>query len=81
MPKGKEIGYIKVDCYSGYRADERPVSFIFDDRKLMVDRIAEQWRSPDAEYFKVLADDGKIYLLKHDIEKDDWTLEKVFGHE
>jgi hypothetical protein len=77
MPAGKEIQLIKVECYSGYRADERPVSFILDDRKIIVDRIIEQWRSPDSESFKVQADDGKRYLLVHESVKDNWILEKV----
>ena len=72
---------IIVECYSGYKADERPVSFITGDKKLMIDKIIEQWRSPDAEYFKVLADDGKGYLLVHDNINDGWVLEKVCEHQ
>ena len=78
MTSNKKSHNIKVECYSGYKADERPVSFISGDRKFMVDKIIEQWRSPDADYFKVQADDGKGYLLKHDTVKDDWILEKMY---
>jgi hypothetical protein len=78
MTSNKKIHDIKVECYSGYKADERPVSFIFDDSKLMVEKIIDQWRTPDADYFKVLAHDGKRYLLVHDNVKDAWVLEKVF---
>ena len=78
MTSKAKIESISVECYSGYRADERPVSFISGGRKLVVDRIMDQWRSPDNEYFKVLANDGKVYLLMHDIEKGRWVLEKVF---
>ncbi|MGD9162137.1 MAG: hypothetical protein PVG39_27245 [Desulfobacteraceae bacterium] len=74
----KKTNIIKVECYSGYKADERPVNFISGGKKLMIDKIIEQWRSPDAEYFKVLTDDGKGYLLVHDNIKDDWALEKVY---
>ena len=77
MDSDRQTQEIKVACYSGYRADERPVSFIFDDRKIIVEKIIDQWRSPDGDYFKVLAHDGKGYLLVHN--KDDaWVLEKVF---
>ncbi len=77
----QRISDIKVECYSGYRADERPVSFIAGDKKLMVDKIIEQWRTPDADYYKVLAHDSKGYLLVHDILKDTWGLEEVFLRE
>ena len=71
---------IKVECYSGYRADERPVNFIVNGRKLVVQQIMEQWRSPDSEYYKVLADDRRVYLIMHDNGKDHWILKKAFEH-
>ena len=78
---GKRRSDIAVECYSGYRADERPVSFISEGKKLMVEKIIEQWRTPDADYYKVLAHNGKGYLLVHEIIKDAWVLEKVFFQE
>ena len=70
--------FIKVECYSGYKADEKPVGFILGEKKLKVERILEQWRNPDYNYYKVLADDGKGYILKNGVVKGDWVLEKVF---
>ena len=78
MPSNKKTHIIKVECYSGYKVDERPVSFILNGKEHMIDRIIEQWRSSDADYFKVLADDGKEYLLAHNNINDNWVLEKVF---
>ena len=75
MPLKEKINIIKVECYSGYKADERPVSFISEGNKLKVDRIIEQWRSPDADNFKVMANDGKRYLLVHDNIKDNWKIQ------
>jgi hypothetical protein len=66
---------IKVECYSGFKADERPLNFIIDDKRLKVKKIIKQWRTPENDCFKVLADDGQIFLLKHDIRKDIWTTE------
>jgi hypothetical protein len=37
--------------------------------------IIDQWYSPGSQYFKVKAEDLYIYLLKHDIGQDTWTLE------
>jgi hypothetical protein len=78
MPSKEKINNINVECYSGYKADERPVSFNYGGKKLMVDKIIDQWRSPDADHFKVLVNDGERYLLVHDNIKDTWVLEKVF---
>ena len=79
MTSKTKIENISVECYSGYRADERPVAFTTaSGSRLLVDRIMDQRRSPDNEYFKVLADDGKGYLLVHDTGIDRWILEKVF---
>jgi hypothetical protein len=69
---------IKVQCYSGYKADEKPVSFILDSHKRMVDKVIDQWRTPEFEYFKVMADDGKGYLLRNDEINGEWVLEKIF---
>lgn len=68
---------IKVECHSGYKANERPVSFVLDDKKLRVEKIIDQWRDPQFNYFKVLADDEKTYFLRYDERKDEWELETV----
>ena len=69
---------LKVECYSGYKADEKPISFILNGKKYMVEKIIDQWRSPEFEYFKVQADDGKAYLLRNDERNGEWALENIF---
>jgi hypothetical protein len=69
MPSDIEVPLRQVQCYSGYKVDEKPVSFMLDGQKLIVERIIEQWRGPEFEYFKVLADDGKGYLLRKENRK------------
>ena len=59
IPSHRKMPNIKVECYSGYKADEKPVSFSLYSKKLMVEKIIDQWRTPEFEYFKVMADDGK----------------------
>ena len=66
---------VKVDCYSGYKGDQRPVRFTLGDRCYEVESIDDQWYSPDAVYFRVKASDGTIYVLRHDEGQDQWTLE------
>ncbi len=66
---------ISVECYAGYRADERPVRFTLGERLLQVEGVEDKWYGPTATYFRILADDGNVYVLRHDEENDCWTLE------
>lgn len=53
-----------VESYSGCRADEAPLRFMWDGRKVAVRRIARRWREPHAECFRVIGDDGLNYELR-----------------
>ena len=68
---------IEVNAYSGYKANERPISFILEDQKFEVHRIIDRWYGEENDYFKVLADDGKIYQLRWHRTMDVWSLEKI----
>ncbi|MBW1690948.1 MAG: hypothetical protein DRG87_03200 [Deltaproteobacteria bacterium] len=70
---------IQVSCYSGYKANERPINFTFRGRTLIVHEVLDQWYGINHSYFKVLADDSKIYLIGYDHDDDLWTLEKILG--
>ena len=65
---------ITVQTYAGYKGDERPVSFSQEGRTFQVMEIVDRWYDPDHSCFKVLADDGKTYLLRHDMNIDGWEL-------
>lgn len=66
---------IRVQCYAGYRADERPQRFTLGGRELVVSEVDGQWYTPLAMYFRVRADDGNFYVLRHDEVQDSWTLD------
>lgn len=68
---------LRVECYSGRKADERPVRFQLGDRVYMVEEIVDQWYGPDAAYFKLRADDGNSYILSHKPSEDLWCLESL----
>jgi len=65
---------ITVRTYSGFKADERPASFSLGELTLRVAEIVDRWYDPDANYFRVRSDDGKEYLLRHDLDADAWEL-------
>jgi len=66
---------IRVECYAGHRADERPLRLVLGGREFQVQELDDRWYSPDASYFRVLADDGNYYVLRHDEAQDFWTLD------
>ncbi len=70
---------IKVNTYSGYKGDERPVSFIIGDRTFQVVDLLDSWYGEAHEYFKVSADDSCVYVLRRDREEDEWELAMMEG--
>ena len=70
---------LHVECYAGYKADQEPRAFTLDSRRYEVLGIADRWYDPDASYFKVRADDGHRYLLRHDRTEDAWSLVTVLS--
>lgn len=66
---------VQVQCYAGRKADERPVRFTLGEREYMVEEVLDQWYGPDDTFFKVRADDGNLYILRHDASQDEWSLE------
>ncbi len=69
------MGDIQVECYAGYRSDQRPLRFSIRGRVFEVDQVEDQWYAPSAIYFRVRASDGNFYVLRHDEVQDAWTLD------
>jgi hypothetical protein len=51
---------VRVECYSGSKADERHVRFWLDERAFLVEEVLDQWYGPSDVFFKVRADDGNL---------------------
>lgn len=64
---------VEVDCYSGYKADERPIRFRAGGAVFEIERILDQWRTPDGQCFRIRAAGGD-YILRHYDSVDLWTL-------
>lgn len=72
---------IQVECYSGFKANERPVAFIYQGERWEIQEITDCWyegdldsNRPIIDYFKVRTTDGKIYLLRYQSELGAWSL-------
>ena len=67
---------VKVDCYSGHRAEETPRRFELDGRRVEVVEVIDRWLGPEHRYFQVRGDDGAVYLLRRDDRADRWELRR-----
>ena len=65
---------LTVECYAGYKANQRPLAFFLGKRRLQVQKIVDQWYGPDHTYFKVLAEDYNTYILRYSEKEDRWEL-------
>ncbi|MBN1417121.1 MAG: hypothetical protein JW973_18640 [Bacteroidales bacterium] len=72
---------IRVECHSGYKADEYPKCFYLNENKYEIKEIADRWYQGDANpeypvtnYFKVVTVSGERFILKHEVEKDEWYM-------
>ncbi|QXE92760.1 DUF6504 family protein [Geomonas subterranea] len=65
---------VRVTCYAGYKADERPTAFIWRDRTFTVTGVLDRWYDRDGNYFMVQVEDGGRHLLRHDLNEDLWEL-------
>jgi hypothetical protein len=67
---------VQVECYAGRKADERPVRFRLDRHEYMVEEVLDQWYGPEHLFFKVRADDDKVYILRRQTSVPDgeWDL-------
>ena len=57
---------LEVDCYSGRKADERPVRFRLEGRQYHVEEVLDQWYGPQEAFYKIRADDGNLYILRRE---------------
>ncbi len=65
---------IRVDCYSGHRADETPRRFYIGNQCIEIREIQDRWIGPDHRYFKIVGDDNATYILRHDTVSLCWEL-------
>ena len=65
---------LKVECYAGYKANQRPLAFFLGKRRLQVQKIVDQWYGSDHTYFKILAEDDNTYILRYSEKEDRWEL-------
>lgn len=70
---------IRVECHAGHRGEETPQRFFLGERAVEVDEVRDRWHGEDHRYFKVLGNDGVVYVLRHNERAGDWEM-TMYGH-
>jgi hypothetical protein len=65
---------LKVECYAGYKGNQRPLALSLGKRRMRITKIIDQWYGPDHTYFKVLTDEENVYILRYREVSDNWEL-------
>jgi hypothetical protein len=68
---------LTVECYSGRKADERPVRFSLEGREYFVEAVLDQWYDPESIFYKVRANDGNFYIFRQQTSTPDGTWDLV----
>lgn len=70
-----------MECYSGYKAHERPLSFFFQERCWEISEILDRWYEggldptrPEIDYFKVKTTTGQVFTLRYLSLFDAWSI-------
>lgn len=66
--------HIRVECYAGYRGEETPRGFWLGTKRIAVRNVQDRWIAPDHRYFRLVGDDGSLYIIRHDMESLEWEL-------
>ncbi len=75
----REDSPVTVQCYAGYKGEQGPQRFLVEERWLQVEEILKEWREPAAEFFRVRASDGRVYVLRRGAgaSSSNWSIEFV----
>lgn len=66
---------VEVECYAGYRANERPVRLRLGEQTFEVAEVEDRWYSPGETFFRVRLANGDLYVLRHVEAQDTWSIE------
>jgi hypothetical protein len=78
---GVHYEQVQVECYSGYKSNERPVAFTYRGSRLEIAEILDRWYEggldadrPQIDYFKVKTSAGQVFRLQYLSLFDAWSV-------
>ena len=71
---------LRVKHFRDRNGESIPTSFTVDHRHFDIFKILDRWDGIDYRYFKIATPDGEIYILRHDLFTDIWSLKSLEGN-
>lgn len=65
---------LTVEAYAGHKGELTPRAFAFPGCRREVTCIVETWYTEHHCYFRLCANDGHRYVVRHEFEKARWEL-------
>jgi hypothetical protein len=65
---------LQVEAVTGPIGLREPSAFVLGSRRVKVLSIIDRWLSSSHAYFKLNAEDGGIYILRHDEQSGQWEM-------
>jgi hypothetical protein len=65
---------LQVETAPGSTGIPEPATFSLRGKEFRVQYILDRWSGVDHSYFKLVADDGARYVLRHDQWENEWEL-------
>lgn len=65
---------VDVECYAGYRGEERPRRIDINGRRIEIIEIKDRWITPSHRHFSIIGDDASTYLIRYDTVRKEWEL-------
>lgn len=79
--KMRQYEQIHVECYSGFKANERLKAFTYMGSHWDIEEIIDRWYEggmdpsrPAVGYFKVRSSEGQIFILRYLSLFDAWSV-------
>ena len=66
---------IQVQCYAGYKGDQRPLRIRLQDGFHEIAEIEDRWYSPGETFFRIRLANGDRYVLCRQEAQDVWTIQ------
>jgi hypothetical protein len=66
-----------VECHSGFTYADRPVALTWEDRRLEITSILDEWRTPEEHLFRVRTTDGREFELAYSQAMDKWQIKSL----
>ena len=65
---------LEVETKPDSRGLDIPVRLLMDGRSIEVVKLVDEWRGKNHRYFKLVAQDGNLYILRFDEAAGRWEI-------